>query len=85
MLMSTYMHLTKNRSQNRTKMKPSFVGRVLLIKDYLKRKAQWRFGRIEERVIGKDGVTRGYKRSPNIKWKFTGKTSAVSSRLGSWR
>ena len=42
------------------------MGRVVLIKDYLKRNAQWRIGRIEGRVIGKDGVTRGYKvRTPN--------------------
>ena len=46
----------------RIKLKPSLtVGRVVLIKDYLKRNAQWRIGRIEGRVIGKDGVTRGYK------------------------
>ena len=36
-------------------------GRVVLIKDSLKTKGEWRVGRIEGQVIGKDGVIRGYK------------------------
>ena len=35
------------------------VDRVVLIKDSLKRNAQWRIGRIEGKVVGKDGVIRG--------------------------
>lgn len=42
------------------------MARVILIKDSLKRKAQWRIGRIEGNVVGKGGVIRGYKvRTPN--------------------
>ena len=45
---------------DQTEAKPK-VGRVVFIKYYPKRNAHWRIGRIERRVIGKDGVTRGYK------------------------
>ena len=42
------------------------AGRVVLIKDTLKRETQWRIGRIEGKVIRKDGVVRGYKvRTPD--------------------
>lgn len=37
------------------------TGRVVLIKDSLKNSAQWRIGRIEGKIFGKDGVVRGYK------------------------
>ena len=36
-------------------------GRVVLIKDSMKTKGEWRVGRIEGQVIGKDGIIRGYK------------------------
>ena len=42
------------------------MGRVVLIEDTLKRETHWRIGRVEGKVIGKDGVVRGYKvRTPN--------------------
>ncbi len=37
------------------------IGTVVLIKDSLTGKAKWKTGRVVEKVIGKDGVTRGYK------------------------
>ena len=37
------------------------TGRVVLIKDSLKSEEQWRIGRIEGQVSGKDGVVPGYK------------------------
>lgn len=63
-----YLHALdeKQKSEERrteTKLK---VGRVVLIKDTLKRKAQWRIGRIEGEIVGRDGIVRGYKvRTPN--------------------
>ena len=36
-------------------------GSVVLIKDTLKQKSQWRIGRVEGRITGRDGITRGYK------------------------
>ena len=73
---------TGGPEQTETKLK---VG--LLIKVYLKREAQSRVERIAGRVIGKGGVTRDFFiQSPSTsKWKFTGKTRAVSGRLGSSR
>ena len=37
------------------------TGRVVLIKDSMKAKGEWRLGRIEGQIIGKDGIVRGYK------------------------
>ena len=37
------------------------TGRVFLINDSLKSKGQWRTGRIERQVNGRDGVVRGHK------------------------
>lgn len=37
------------------------VGRVVLIEDSLKHKAQQKIGQIEGKVVGKDCVIRGYK------------------------
>lgn len=36
-------------------------GSLVLIKDTTKNRANWRIGRIVDSIIGKDGVTRGYK------------------------
>eukprot|EP00794_Sanderia_malayensis_P017860 gene17860-19641_t len=36
-------------------------GSVVLIKDTLKQKSQWGIGRVEGRITGRDGITRGYK------------------------
>ena len=36
-------------------------GSLVLIKDMTKNRANWRIGRIVDSIIGKDGVTRGYK------------------------
>ena len=36
-------------------------GRVVLLKDSVKGKGKWRLGRIESKIIGRDGVIRGYK------------------------
>ena len=37
------------------------TGRVVLIKDSTKNKGQWRIGRVEGEIVGRDGVVRGYK------------------------
>eukprot|EP00795_Rhopilema_esculentum_P000481 gene481-10157_t len=37
------------------------TGRVVLIKDLTKGKGQWKIGRVENEIIGRDGVVRGYK------------------------
>ena len=63
-----YLHALDEKQKQRPKQTEAKlkVGRVVLIKDSLKRKAQWKIGRIENEVIGKDGVVRGYKvRTPN--------------------
>ena len=36
-------------------------GSLVLIKDTTKNKANWKVGRIINPIVGKDGVTRGYK------------------------
>ena len=33
----------------------------MLLKDMIKNKANWKIGRVVNPIVGKDGVTRGYK------------------------
>ena len=40
------------------------IGSIVLLKDDVKNKAQWRIGRIQEFIKGKDGVIRGLKLKP---------------------
>ena len=77
------MHWTRNRNQHRTKLKQSlkwvelYLSKIILNvthsggSDALK--GEWK-GRRNKRI-----------QSPNVKWKLTANTSAVCSRLGSWR
>lgn len=63
-----YLHALDEKQKQEMKRDGSKLkeGRVVLIKDTLKRETQWRIGRIGGKVIGKDGVVRGYKvRTPN--------------------
>ena len=48
----------KNSTAEATQLE---TGRIVLIKDSLKNKGKWRIGRVEQKIVGKDGVIRGYK------------------------
>ena len=37
------------------------IGSLVLIKDSTKHRANWKIGYIVEAIVGKDGVTKGYK------------------------
>ena len=36
-------------------------GAIVLLKDSTKSRTHWKIGRIIDQIVGKDGVTRGYK------------------------
>lgn len=37
------------------------MDKIVLLKDSTKSRAHWKIGRIIDQIVGKDGVTRGYK------------------------
>ena len=45
----------KNSTAEATQLE---TGRIVLIKDSLKNKGKWRIGRVEHKIVGKDGVMR---------------------------
>lgn len=63
--LNEYLHALQERFNSRpeaghgtTSLKK---GSLVLIKDTTKNKANWKVGRIINPIVGKDGVTRGYK------------------------
>eukprot|EP00794_Sanderia_malayensis_P020995 gene20995-23047_t len=59
-------------------------GSVVLIKDTLKQKSQWRIGRVEGRITGRDGITRGYKIRTGTGYIVERPVQLISN-LGDWR
>lgn len=51
----------RKHNQNENDAKIPKTGAVVLLKEDIKNRAQWRIGRVVGRIIGKDGVTRGLK------------------------
>lgn len=63
--LNEYLHSLQERFDSRPKTRHGTTcmkkGSLLLIKDTTKNKASWKVGRIVDPIVGKDGVTRGYK------------------------
>ena len=61
--MNEYIHALEERNKRQIN-KQSYslpTGSIVLLKDTIKNKAQWKIGRIEDYVNGADGTLRGYK------------------------
>ena len=63
--LNEYLHALQERFNSRTEARHDTTylkkGSLVLIKDTTKNKANWKVGRITNPIVGKDGVTRGYK------------------------
>ena len=63
--LNEYLHALQERFNSRPEARHGTTcmekGSLVLIKDTTKNKANWKVGRIINPIVGKDGVTRGYK------------------------
>ena len=63
--LNEYLHALQERFNSRPEAQHGTTcmekGSLVLIKDTTKNKANWKVGRIINPIVGKDGVTRGYK------------------------
>ncbi|XP_070566967.1 uncharacterized protein [Ptychodera flava] len=62
--LNEYLHALQERCSKRVEAKDQELpgkNSIVLLKDTTKNRANWKIGRIVDNIVGKDGVTRGYK------------------------
>ena len=62
--MNEYLHVLQERfvaNDCRRKRSSLQKNSVVLLKDMTKHRAKWKLGKIVDTIVGRDGVTRGYK------------------------